>query len=290
MADETSTGTPEQATDQPAEGAQPQGELIAGKYKDQDAFDSAFDHLADHEKVNMPWIKSATFETNEQKVEAYKGMESRLHSAAPKAESLQLGEDQPAAPSEPMSMEDLVAGVGVQQDAVDKIVMQGGQLPKEIVDKFSQAKITLPDGRTGTLSEDIVKQVFGAQAQAAASAQQSLAAAAQYVGGQDKLNALMQFGGTLDPTTMQSINVELGNTSTMKQGLDRLDAMYQKSIGADQSNPVVSDTQGNVNSIANTPFKDINEKKEFGKKHGTDSEIYKSRLLATPDSAISHVA
>lgn len=277
---------------------QQQTDLIAGKYKDEDAFHAAFESLAKHDKVNLPGLASAKFDDINQKVEAYKGLESLLHRGAPKADGLNLnGEGQPdgqqanAEPAKPMSMQDLVAGVGADQEKINQAVMQGQQVPDDMLSKFAQAKITLPDGTTGTLSPDLVKQVLGAQTQAAQSQQQAMQAAAQHVGGEDKLNALLHFGRTsLPDATKRSIDLELADPSTRTAALDRLNQLYAKSVGAENSNSIVSDTAGSSGSLANKPFQTRAEMKEFAKKHGKDSDVYKSRFMATPDKIISEIA
>lgn len=302
--DQTDTQGQQQAAQQ-GDANQQQAELIAGKYKGQDAFDSAFQQLAKHEKVNLPGLASAKFDDIKQKVEVYKSLESMLHRGAPKADALNLNGDNQqgqqgqqqanAAPPKPMSMQDLVAGVGIEQEKINQAVMQGQQLPADMLSKFAQAKITLPDGTTGTLSPELVQQVLGAQAMAAQSQQhaqqQIMQQAAQHVGGEDKLNALLHFGRTnLPDSTKQSIDIELGNPATRTAALDRLNSLYAQHVGAGGSNGIVSNTSGSGDSLANKPFKNGAERKAFAKEHGTDSPVYKSRLAATPETNLNRIA
>lgn len=279
-----------------------QTQLIANKYKDVDAFDSAFSQLAKHEKVNLPGLAAAKFDDLDQKIELYKGLESLLHRGAPKADGLNLNpgeqqaqqdqQQQDAQPPKPMSMQDLVAGVGLEQEKINQAVMQGQDLSDDMLGKFAQAKITLPDGTTGTLSPELVKQVLGAQSMAAQSQQQAqqqvMQAAAQHVGGEDKLNALLDFGrNTLADATKKAIDTELADPSTRNAALDRLNQLYAQHVGAGRSNGIVSDTSGTGGTLANKPFRNGAERRAFAKEHGLDSPVYQSRLEATPEDNLN---
>lgn len=266
--------------------------LIAGKFKDEAAFHEGFQQLAQHEKVGMAALANAQFESVEQKVEAYKQMESALGRSTPPApapDKLEVGGDRPA-PPQPMTMNELVAGLGIEQEKLNSAVMGGGGIPDEVYQQFGKAVIKMPDGTERPLGKELVDQVLGAQAQGAQYQQMLAQQAANHVGGTDKLNALLQFGGTLDPVTQKSINMELNNPATMQAALDRLDGLYAKSVGAGNSNGIVSNTQGTTTPLANTPFKTVQEEREFKKQHGADSEVYKSRLLKTPDDVFNRIA
>lgn len=275
--------------------------LIAGKFKDEDSFRQAFTSLATHEKVNMPELAEAKFENTDRQVAVYKQLESMLgragqppaHTKPDEGGKLELGQQQQAAqqqPATPLSMQELVQGIGIEQDKLNQAVMGGQGLPQDIYEAFSKATVKLPDGTERPIGKEIVDQVIGSQAQAAQMQQVIKQQAAQHVGGQDKLAALMQFGATLDPTTQQSINLELANPSTVNNGLDRLNQLYAKHVGSDNSNGIVSDTQAGTPSLADQPFKTAAEEREFRKKHGGDSKVYQSRLLKTPNDVLNTVA
>lgn len=287
MPEETTTTT---TTTTPAE-----PELIAGKFKDTAAFQQAFTELAKHEKVNMPWLQAAKFDDVQQQVEAYKGMESRLkqpNTPAPDASKLELGgqQQQQAEPPKPMTMQDLIGGLGIEQDKLNQAVQTGGKVPDDIYSKFGQAKIVMPDGTTRPLGKELVDQVLGSQAQGARYQQVLMDQAAAHVGGKEQLNNLIAFGGTLPASTQQSINIELADPTTMKSGLSRLDALYKQSIGAGGSNGIVSQTQGSAGDVSKQPFKTHAEIIAFRKEHGQDSDIYKSRLIATPNEVLNRIA
>jgi len=275
-----------------------QAEKILGKYNTPEDFDNAFGELVKHEKINMPELSGVEFADQDRKIAVYKQLSSLMGKPAPEATSLELGggeqtQQQPQQQSQlgdPLTMQELVAGVGVKQDELNNLVMNGGALPQETAEKFKQAVIELPDGSRRPLDPSVVQQVLGSQAQGVQYQQVLLSQAADHVGGREQLNALMQFGGTLDPVTQQSINIELKNPGTMKSALDRLSAIYKSKIGAEGSSGIVSDTSGPGVNLSNKPFKNNAEKKAFANEHGEDSKIYQSRLLATPDSNLSNIA
>lgn len=267
-------------------------QLIAGKFKDEAALKEAITSLAKHEKIGMPELASVAFENTDRAVAVYKRLESMLGrpaTPAPDATSLELGRTQ-AAPTTPMSMQELIAGLGVQQEKLNEAVLKGGKPSEDVYAQFGKAVITLPDGTQRTLGPDIVDQFLGAQAKGAQYQQVIMDQAAQHVGGKDKLNALIAFGDTLPPTMQQSINIELGDASTMKSGLDRLNQLYLQSVGAAGSNGIVSDTSGAVTNLANQPFKTHAEMKQFRKEKGENDPVYKSRLAATPVDVLNRVA
>lgn len=289
--------TEEQTTSQtttPGEGGEPH--LIAGKFKDAEAFDVGFAELAKHDKVGIPGLASVKFDSIEQKVEVYKSMESRLrqpNTPPPRATSLELGgqqQTQVPEPAKPITMAELVQGVGIKQDELNEAILGGSAIPEDVYDKFGQAKITMPDGTTRVMSKELVNHVFGSQRQSVQYQQLILQQAAAHVGGQDKLDALIHFKQSLPRGTRASIDAELGDVDSMASGLDRLGQLYAKAIGADGSVGIVSNTQGASASMANTPFKSRADMNAFAEKHGRDSEIYKSRLLATPIDAINRIA
>ena len=287
MPEETTT---QETTTEQTETTETTPELIAGKFKDTDAFDTGFDSLVKHERIGLPQLAGMEFESQEQKVDVYKRLSSMMRSPVPKADSLDLtGDQQETAPPQPMSMQDLVAGVGANQEAINQAVMGGSALSDETYEQFGKAVITMPNGTKGTLSRELLDQVIGAQSQASKVKEFSMQVATQHVGSREQVDALIAFGKTLDPVTKQAISLELGNLTTMKGALDRLNHLYNKQIGADGSNGIFSDSQGAGVNLANKPFKNSEEAKAFRKEHGQDDKTYKSRLMATPNDVLNRV-
>lgn len=203
-------------------------------------------------------------------VKGYKELESRLGAPKP-AET-------PAPPPLPQTVEEVLNLAGLKDTEVANQYLTKGELTAEQYAAFAK----VGRGR-GEVDAFLAGQKAMREAQELQQ-QQILNESAKYVGGDQQLQTLLQFAGTLPKARIDDLNARLADKTKYKGALAEILTEYKQTTGTANAAPVIS---GSPSAAGPAPFASPveyrNARKESAAKYGNpqNDPNFVARLLVT---------
>lgn len=203
-------------------------------------------------------------------VKGYKELESRLGAPKP-AET-------PAPPPLPQTVEEVLNLAGLKDSEVATQYLAKGELTAEQYAAFAK----VGRGR-GEVDAFLAGQKAMREAQELQQ-QQILNESAKYVGGDQQLQTLLQFAGTLPKARIDDLNARLADKNKYKGALAEILTEYKQTTGTANAAPVIS---GSPSVASAAPFVSKVEyqkaRQESAARYGNpqNDPAYIARLLAT---------
>lgn len=234
MADDPNLTIPEDAPaseDAPATGDQPGGETpptgdtkIAGKFADEDAFNAGFNEIA--ATLDVAGVVKTEFDTIEDKVAAYKKMETMLHNRKkPDDAPSDNNPDALTVPDEPtvedldsLSGSQILEKAGVDQNEFVKHFTENGSVS---ADHVKAIKKLIPGIPAALINQYAVAEKTIVELQAV-EIQRLVTKAQDLAGGPDQLKNLMNFAATLSPNVKANLQTRLHDPEQFEDAIIEL--------------------------------------------------------------------